>query len=152
MQGPIAAMGLSISAIVHATEDPSKVARAMTDLVGDGVAKSAGHKATGHYGNEIRVLQINVKGSARAERILSNLWAKLSPTDREDVLANLDKHTDQTGRLFLRIDKQEAYEGRVRIGQAEPLKVEITFDMRTVQRHQVTRAILGRLRGLTISS
>lgn len=132
---------VTISVIVHATENLERILSAIQNLAPQTeLPRMDRLSATGHYGNEIQTARFQILRRLRAQDFLSTLWSRLSAFDRSAVLDQLSSNLDDSGKLHLRIDKQEAVNGRLRLGQSESIKIEISFD--------VTRATKARLADL----
>jgi RNA binding exosome subunit len=116
------------TAISHATESDEKVSKAVLALCPDGYPEKVDvNRVKGHYGNEIIVIRMRVKGSAKAERFLQELWRRLSDHDRKVLLDEISDRIDQTGSMHIRIDKQELVGGRLVLNDSDPVKVEVKF-------------------------
>jgi RNA binding exosome subunit len=128
MNSPARAFSVKISTITHATEDPEKIARAIRNLsVGGTSLGFTVTRARGHHGNEIATSVFVIRNAKNAEVFLTNTWSGLSQLDRNEVFSSLASRIDSTGTMFLRIDKQEALKGRIRLEYADPVKIEISF-------------------------
>ena len=128
MNSPTKAFSVKISTITHATEDPEKVARVIRNLFLGGT--SLGFtitRAKGHHGNEIATSVLMIRNATNAEVFLKNIWSGLSQLDKTEVYSSLASRIDSTGTMFLRIDKQAALKGRIRLENTDPVKIEISF-------------------------
>jgi len=122
------AVSVKISTISHATEDPAKVAQAIRNLSLD--ETSLGfmmNRAKGHHGNEIATSVFMIRSARSAEMFLKNIWSGLSQLDRTEVFSSLASRIDSAGTMFLRVDKQEALKGRIRLEDTDPVKIEVSF-------------------------
>src|SRR2546429_1535439 len=104
------AFSAKISAIVHATEDVDRVLQALSRVFPDGSlpSKTETRRFNGHYGNEIRIVDLSIRG-ATARSFLKYLWKSLASFDRVLTLDTLEKHLDPSGGLHLRLDKEELF-------------------------------------------
>jgi RNA binding exosome subunit len=105
--------GLHARAFVHATEDLDKVKMAMANVVGP--VELTTLVTEGVHGNPLTVLEANVSGPDDVPRFFSKL-------DREDlhtILRTLDKRVDEGCNLFVKIDKQSAFLGQVRLDRGD---------------------------------
>jgi RNA-binding protein len=137
---------VTISTLSHATEDRVKVLKAMRELYSGTVLKEfPAAKAKGHYGNEIVILRTTITLGREADMFFIELWRRLGESEREQVLSRLGDHIDQSGTLFLRIDKEECFQGRVRIGTMDTIRVEVHFSVNSSSPGGVTRSIEQRL-------
>ncbi|MEB3825357.1 MAG: hypothetical protein LRS47_01655 [Desulfurococcales archaeon] len=106
-----------ISVIIHATEDPSKVKKAITNLFPEEIAglymeniEESTYK--GHYGNVITFYRIRVKGRD-AVKLLKHLLSHMDTASNALLKATLDERVDDAGNLYIRVSKQDAYSGKV---------------------------------------
>ena len=128
MDSSAMAFSAKISTIIHATEDPEKVATAIRNLsLGEMPAGSTVNRAKGHHGNEIVTMVFTIRNAKNVEGFLRNIWNGLSQLDRAEVHSSLTSRIDNAGTLFLRIDKQEALKGRIRLQDTDPIKIAISF-------------------------
>ena len=128
MNSPTKAFSVKISTITHATEDPEKVARVIRNLFLGGTSLGfTMTRAKGHHGNEIATSVLMIRNATNAEVFLKNIWSGLSQFDKTEVYSSLASRIDSTGTMFLRIDKQAALKGRIRLENADPVKIEISF-------------------------
>ena len=136
MDSSAMAFSAKISMIIHATEDPEKVATAIRNLsLGEMPVGSTVNRAKGHHGNEIVTRVFTIRNAKNVEGFLRNIWNGLSQLDRTEVHSSLTSRIDNAGTLFLRIDKQEALKGRIRLQDTDPIKIAISF--RTVSPKEV---------------
>lgn len=137
---------MKISTITHATEDPEKVARAIGNLsLGGTSLGSTMTRAKGHHGNEIATSVLVIRNAKNAEIFLKNTWSSLSQLDRTEIYSSLASRIDSTGTMFLRIDKQEALKGRIRLENTDPVKIEISFRTEPSKRNEFVDNIRKRL-------
>jgi len=97
----------------HATEDLGKVKLAFTNALGSIETKTT--RTDGHHGNPITVLEAETTDA----RAIGEFFGRLSEEDLKALLATIDERIDDGCNLFLRLDKQAAYEGVVRLGGGE---------------------------------
>jgi RNA binding exosome subunit len=102
--------GLYARALCHATEDLEKVTQALRNVIGDAEIRIV--RTGGHHGNPITI----VEASAESIDQISSFFEKLAADDLRFVLDTLPTRVDEGCNLFLKIDKQAAYDERVRMG------------------------------------
>src|SRR5260370_18571738 len=128
MNSPARAVSVKISTITHATEDPEEVAQAIRNLcLGDTSLRFIINRAKGHHGNEIATSAFTIRNAKNAEIFLKNIWSGLSQLDRTEVYSSLASRIDSAGTMFLRLDKQAALRGRIRLEKTDPVKIQISF-------------------------
>ena len=89
-------------------------------------SKAETRRFNGHYGNEIRIVDLSIRG-APARSFLKYLWKSLASFDRASILNALDKHLDPGGGLHLRLDKEEVFRGILRMKDQDPIKIQLSF-------------------------
>ena len=114
---------------VHATEDPDKVIKAVqqvlpVDYVDDIVFKE--NTLRGHYGNPITLFKARIKEKEIVEALLKNVFSNLKDSDRESFLKEIDLHVEE-GSLYVRLDKQAALQGEMKLCTADPIRLRIRF-------------------------
>jgi len=125
------ACGFALSSIVHATEDSTKVLSALSNLFPPGFSKRFEiTTAKGHFGNEIKIFSMKARGISHAESFLKSVLGRLSRGDRLSLREGFDLHLDHSGRLHLRFDKQEAFNGLLVLGSRDAIKAEVSFESR----------------------
>ncbi len=120
-----------VSAIVHATEDADRVLQALIRAFPNGSLpyETETRRFYGHYGNEIRMIDLLIRGG-RANSLLEHIWKSLTSSDRATILGELNAHVDTRGALHLRFDKEEAFRGIVKLKDQDPIKIQLSFRTR----------------------
>ena len=125
---------LRLRAFVHATEDPAKVEAAIRTVAGDPELDVGRTEVEGHHGGRLLILEATLDTSRLVKEALARLLA--IPGARGDLEATLDPRTDEEGILHLRLDKQEAAQGRLALTRGEDaVQVRVKANV-----HPVTRA------------
>ncbi len=114
----------------HATEDEHKVIQALMSILPESARDIdvKREKLEGHYSNPIIRFTMTLEGS-RAVEFLRRLGEKLDSYDKELLGATLERRYDRkTGRLYLRLGKQEAYLGEIRLVDGDDVvRVVVVF-------------------------
>ncbi|WP_236993894.1 RNA-binding domain-containing protein [Methanomassiliicoccus luminyensis] len=104
---------LAYRTFAHATEDEAKVEQALKFASGaEEIKKSS---TVGYHGNPIIVLEARVTDAKGIKAFFSGLPKE----DVKDLLDSLEKRVDEESFFFLRLDKQEAYQGRLKLADHE---------------------------------
>jgi RNA binding exosome subunit len=121
-----------VSAIVHATEDAERVHQALIRLFPNGSlsSKRETRRFYGHYGNEIHMIELSIRGSL-ANSLLAHVWKSLASFDRASVLSELEARVDMSAALHLRFDKEEAFRGIIKLKDQDPIKIQLSFRAKT---------------------
>jgi len=114
---------------VYATEDPDKVVKAVhqilpADCIDDIVFKQK--TLRGHYGNPITLFETRIGKRDAIEALLKNLVTHLKGPETESLLEEIDLHLEK-GSLYIRLDKQAAFQGKMKFCTADPIRVRIRF-------------------------
>ncbi|MDD1769450.1 MAG: hypothetical protein LUO79_00010 [Methanomassiliicoccales archaeon] len=98
---------LAFRTFCQATEDEEKVTLALRYASGaEGVERSA---SEGYHGNKIVVLE----NAIRSKKKTDAFFDRLSDSDVAQILETLEQRVNEECALFFRLDKQEAYLGRL---------------------------------------
>jgi RNA binding exosome subunit len=120
---------IELSFMAHATEDRDKVqAAARTLLPPNKVDEVAFTKKTlkGEYGNPIIFHKAMIRNHELAETLLRNIGLSLSPLDKETLSDELDLRLKK-GNLYLRLNKQAALKGKIKLCRSDPIRLRARF-------------------------
>jgi RNA binding exosome subunit len=107
-------LNVRLRTFCHATENPSKVKRALEFLLPPGTISE--NRTTGHHGNPIVVYE--VKTEKRTE--IKRFWDIIKSSVPEEVLLeDLEERIDKDCVLYARLDKQKAYLGNIEMVKHE---------------------------------
>ena len=120
---------IDIKFFVHATENIDKVVEAVqrllpSDYVNDILFKKGNLK--GHYGNPITLFETRIKNKEIIKAFVDNLSSRLDNVDKETLRREIDLHVEK-GSLYVRLDKQAALQGELKLCTADPIRVRIRF-------------------------
>lgn len=85
----------------------------MRTVVGDAPVEVS--RTEGHFGNAIVVLESVLDDEARIMDVLGRMTAE----DLREVSSTLAARMDDSCHMFLRLDKQRAFAGEIRLGEGE---------------------------------
>jgi RNA binding exosome subunit len=112
---------VDLRAFCYATEDDARVERALrTFLPEDHEIERDGTE--GHHGDRILVLSARSETADAVRHVLDRL-GDLEEIER--VRDELDERVDENCSLFLRLDKQAALSGDVRLGDGITLRAKV---------------------------
>jgi len=132
-QMPISYIDIRFSA--HATEDPKKVMEAVQQILPVDYIDSIDFKRDnlrGHYGNPIILFETRIKKKEIIQAFVKNLSSNFSELDKETLLREINLHAED-GNLYLRLDKQAALQGELKLSTADPIRVRIRFKKNRVE-------------------
>ncbi|WP_339103558.1 RNA-binding protein [Haloterrigena salinisoli] len=132
----------------YATEDEKRVEEALRTFLPDGEDDEPfpieRTESEGHYGDRILVLSARVENADDVRHVLSRL-SDLESFD--DVIGELDERVTENTELFLRLDKQAAFEGDVRLGDGITFRGKVeAYPAKKEQAVENAREVLERLR------
>lgn len=109
VKGPF--QGLHARTLCHATEDLEKVKMAVTNAIG--TEEIAVSRTVGVHGNPITVLEALIED----EGAIYRFFEKLSTNDLDEIVRTIDSRMDDKCAVFIRVDKQAAFVGDIRLGR-----------------------------------
>ena len=123
---------VEVESFAHATEDQRRVIQALLNVMPEDVRRRFDRKAIlyntlqGHYGNPITYYRFRLERE-EAQRVAEYLLKSFDDTDSELILSSLENRSDGSS-LYLRIDKQYAYLGKIRLLQGDDvIRIKISF-------------------------
>ncbi|MCW4014784.1 MAG: hypothetical protein NWF06_00260 [Candidatus Bathyarchaeota archaeon] len=126
-QLPIAYVDVRFCA--HATEDIDKVVEAVqTVLPTDQFEDIQFNRSVleGHYGNPITFFEARIKDKEIIKTIVENLSASLGSFDKDELSRTINRCVDK-GSLYIRLDKQAAFQGKIKLVTSDPIRIRIRF-------------------------
>jgi len=120
---------VDISLFAHATEDENKVIEAVRKLLPASQVENIVFKKSslrGHHGNPITLFEAKIKEKEIVKTVVENLSSGLSSLDKETLLREVELHVEK-GNLYLRLDKQAAFQGQFELGIADPIRFRLRF-------------------------
>ncbi len=126
---------VDVSFFAHATEEESKVVEATRNLLPTNQLENIVFKSNrlqGHHGNSITLFEAKIKEKETVKEVAENLASNLGVLDKETLLGEIGLHVEK-GSLYLRFDKQAAYQGTFKLGLADPIRVRLRFNKNRVE-------------------
>jgi RNA-binding protein len=117
----------------HATEDLGKVEAAIRNILPETLVENFKPNKTsliGHHGNPIVLLEVKLEDKAALPGLMEKIGGSLSSLDKELFAAEFSKHVEKHN-LFLRLDKQDAFLGLVRMATVDPIHLKVHFKNRS---------------------
>lgn len=128
--GKLFPYSIEISAIGHATESVKKVKRAILNVLPEEEKSKVSfsvQELKGHHGNPIFVVKANLEDANLNKALFERLLKEL-PKEEKEMLANeADIYVDKNCNLYLRLDKQAAFAGKIRVKQEDPIRICAKF-------------------------
>lgn len=108
---------IRLRATAHPTEDLAKVEAALRNAAGAPDLDVKAERMDTHHGGTVHVVEAVLDKSRAVRDALGRILAL--PGAREDLAATLEARTDDDGVFYLRLDKQEAFAGRLALTRGE---------------------------------
>ncbi len=126
-QLPIAYVDVRFCA--HATEDLDKVLEAVQNVLPSDHTEDITFdrkNLEGHYGNPITFFETRIKDKRTAKALVEKLSSNLSSLDKTELERMIDRCVEE-GSLFIRLDKQAAFKGKIKLVTSDPIRIRIRF-------------------------
>ena len=123
---------ISLSVFYHSTENPSKVRKAILNLIPPELRERVSIDEVitqGHYGNKIGIITVMLKGK-NAFKVLKYIICSMERVDMNILIATVSNRAGhRPSHLYFRVSKQEAYLGRVELMDGDDvIKVSVTVN------------------------
>jgi RNA binding exosome subunit len=126
---------IDIRVFAHATEDISKVQKAVQNLLPTELSQTLLFEktsCTGHHGNPIILFTSKLTDKKLLPSMIEKVGKDLVTLDKEELNRDLKMHIEK-GNLYLRFDKQSAFLGTLKFSQNDPIHMKIHFKNKTTQ-------------------
>ena len=113
----------------HATEDVDKVVKAVQNTLPSDHIEDITFKRSnleGHYGNPITFFDARIKDKETVRALVKNLSVNLSSVDKEELGRTMNRCVEK-GSLYIRLDKQAALQGKIKLVTSDPIHIRIRF-------------------------
>ena len=117
---------LEITTFVHSTEDHLKVVKAVSNLFPEDVELPPYEevKLTGIFGDSLSMLKWVLKNRRPATEVVNKAIREMSSLDHLDLLESLESRIDENKNFYVRLDKQKAFIGVMKIKQNDPIRLK----------------------------
>ncbi len=118
-----------VRVFAHATEDEEKVLTAVRNILPEEAHAEADLQKkclAGHHGNPILLLETKLRAKHLLPSLLEKMAQGLSALDKQTLESNIKSHIEKHN-LYMRFDKQAAYQGRIRLSNYDPIHFKIHF-------------------------
>ena len=112
-----------IDLILHATEDFQKIVEPLDDLFGIESDEIAKREVTGHFGNPIFMLHVDLK-KKRAEQFIKKLVSAIPRDIITGLLANIEELISKSS-MYIRFSKQNLVKKILIPEEKDPIRIVI---------------------------
>jgi RNA binding exosome subunit len=123
-------LSAQFSVVAHATEDIKRVEDAasfVVQVIARGQVNLTRQYVKGHHENVITTITARLAARGLRTDALGLLSQKLSESNSELLGSEIRSCVDEEGNLYLRFDKQEACLQRIKLHQADPIRMKLRF-------------------------
>ena len=122
---------MEITTFVHSTEDHVKVVKAVSNLFPQEVDSPPYEeiKLTGVFGDQLKMLKWVLKNRRPATSVLENILRGLTSIDTQELLDSLETCIDENKNLYIRLDKQKAHQGIIKIRKRDPIRFKARLNI-----------------------
>ena len=123
-------ISVQISVHIHATESESTVMEAIRNILPSGMELNEfrinREEFKGHHGNPIKRLELSLSNPRKVRKIFSYIFRKMKGIKYDGWIS--ERFDSGKNKLYLRIDKQSAYLGEIRISEGDDvIRIVFTF-------------------------
>ena len=123
---------VEIEVLAHATEDPDKVTQAIKNLFPPIHRDEVSFTQTslkGHHGNPITLYKTRIQKKPIITAFIENLSSQLNNENKKTLHKNIERHIDEKGSLFIRLNKQSALLNKIELEYEDPIRIQIKFNI-----------------------
>ena len=113
----------------HATEDVDKVVMAVQNVLPSEHMEDISFRRSnleGHYGNPITFFDARIKDKETVRALVKNLSVNLSSLDKKELGRTINRCVEK-GNLYIRLDKQAAFQAKIKLVTSDPIHIRIRF-------------------------
>ena len=125
-------VSIELSAIAHATENLEAVEKAMRNILPFEIFESkqiTRRYLKGHHGNPITTLNLKIIKKDETKLMLENLFRLMDQIEKEKLILEFENFLDDKENLYMRLDKQEAFGGKVTFASKDPVRLKIKTEV-----------------------
>lgn len=122
---------VEISFIVHVTENLQKVLKTVRNLLPIPYSNNVSFKKEnllGHHKNLIILVKTTIRKKNIVYALIENLYKKLNINDKDELSKDFNQRLDDKKTFFLRLDKQKAYLGKIKLSNIDPILIKIKLN------------------------
>ncbi len=115
---------VEVKFFVHATEDEERVLKTISKVLQIPEEKFERSKLEGHFGNPIVNLRVHLTGSD-ADVFAKGLANLFDDQEKDRLFSDMASRMDKHGAIYLRIDKQSLFAGRLVQSTVDVVRVKM---------------------------
>jgi len=114
---------VKIDLILHATEDFQKIADPLNDLFAIEREEITKQELSGHFGNPILMLHVEVK-KKRADQFIKKLVSLIPRETMSELLTNIEERIFESS-MYIRFSKQNLVKKILTLEEKDPIRIAI---------------------------
>jgi len=114
---------VKIDLILRATEDFQKIADPLNDLFAIEMEEIAKQELSGHFGNPILMLHVEVK-KKRADQFIKKLVSLITRDTMNELLTKIEEHIFES-TMYIRFSKQNLVKKILTLEEKDPIRIAI---------------------------
>ena len=114
---------VKIDLILRATEDFQKIADPLNDLFAIEMEEIAKQELSGHFGNPILMLHVEVK-KKRADQFIKKLVSLIPRETMSELLTNIEERIFESS-MYIRFSKQNLVKKILTLEEKDPIRIAI---------------------------
>lgn len=126
---------IDVRVFAHATEDDEKVLCAVRNILPEEISGNVAFQKTsltGHHGNPIILFESKLTDKQKLNGTLEKIVTGLTALDKDTLCREIKLHLEK-GNLYLRFDKQSAFQGKIKFSSNDPIHFRIHFKNKTTE-------------------
>ena len=112
-----------IDLILHATEDFQKIVEPLNDLFAIEKEDVAKQELSGHFGNPILMLHVEIK-KKRADQFIKKLVSLIPREIMNELLTNIEERIFESS-MYIRFSKQNLVKKTLTLEEKDPIRIAI---------------------------
>jgi RNA binding exosome subunit len=119
---------VEISFLVHATEDMDRLLLMINSMIPKQNIEDLEFsidEMRGYYGNPISKVKTVIRNRSIASELALNIANRLRFDDKAILRSDIRQYVDESGTLYIRLDKQAIFKGDFILDISDPIRVKI---------------------------
>jgi len=119
---------VEISFLVHATEDRDRLLHTIRSIIPNQNVEDLEFiidEMRGYYGNPISKVKTMIRNRSIAFELVINIANRLGFDDKTILRSDIRQYVDDSGTLYIRLDKQAIFKGDFILGISDPIRMKI---------------------------
>jgi len=119
---------IEVSFLVYATEDMDRLLQMIKSMVHKENFEDLEFvidKMRGYYGNPISKVKTVIRNRSIAFELVIDIANRLGFDDKTNLRSDIRQYVDDSGTLYIRLDKQAIFKGNFILSISDPIRIKI---------------------------